>query len=64
MAIEKFEFFSKQSITAFGTALLTKSNIRIEERIVSSITETSTDKQIGSAKAVYDLLNCTFNLLV
>ena len=56
MAIEKFEFLSKDSVRILAKQLLTKTNVRIEERIVTEVSDASTDKHVASAKAVYDLI--------
>ena len=57
MAIENFQFLDKQSIRALVAQLLTKTNVRVDERIVQSIDENSSDKQTLSAKALYDLIS-------
>ena len=56
MAIEKFEFLAKDSLMSLAVQLLTKTNVRIEERIVTEVSDTSTDKHVASAKAIYDLI--------
>jgi len=57
MAIELYQFMSEQSLAIFVNQILTKTNARLDERIVQALSSTSSDKQSLSAKALYDLIN-------
>lgn len=52
-----YEFLDKSGVSNLSKALLTKVNARIEERIVSVVDETSDNKHIPSAAAVYNAIN-------
>ena len=56
MAIEMLQFMDKAGAKSFATQVLSKTNLRIEERIVTTVDANSTDKTTPSAKAVYDLI--------
>ena len=56
MAIETYQFMNEGGVQKLAELLLTKVNLRISERIVTEVTEGSTDKQVASAKAVYALI--------
>ena len=56
MAIQTYEFLDKSSVKLLASQLIAKSIVRIDERIVDSISENSSDKQVLSAKALYDLI--------
>ena len=57
MAIDKFQFLDEGMLTVLATQLFTKSNIRISERIVTTIDENSSSKVVPSSKALYNLLS-------
>ena len=52
MSMETFQFMDTQSLKVFVDALFDKTNIRINERIVTSIDENSNDKHVASAAAL------------
>jgi len=56
MAIETYQFLNQAGVEKLATELLGKVNLRIAERIVTEVSETSSDKVVPSAKTVYDLL--------
>jgi len=56
MAIELYQLLDQQGMTTLATQLLTKTNVRIQERIVTIIDENATSKQVASAKALYTML--------
>lgn len=56
MAIEKFTFLDEVGIQNLSTALLGKVNLRIGERIVQEINDSSDDKHIPSAAILNTLL--------
>ena len=56
MAIETLTFMNEAKIELFAKQILSNANIRISERIVTEVTETSSDKQTASAKVVYALI--------
>ena len=57
MAIETYQFMSKDSVKHLLGLLFKKSNLRIDERIVSTISEASTDNQVLNAAALYDFIS-------
>ena len=57
MSIETYQFLSEDNIKVLASSLITKSNIRIGERIVTTVDENSTDKQVASARALYKLIS-------
>ena len=56
MAIETYSFLNEAGVLKLAEQLLGKVNVRIGERIVTEISETSSDKQVASAKALYTLI--------
>jgi hypothetical protein len=56
MAIETYQFMNKESVKYLLDLLFTKTNVRIDQRIVNSISASSSDKQVLSAEALYDLI--------
>ena len=52
-----YEFLDKPGVTNLSKALLTKVNSRIQERIVTTLDESSDDTHIPSALAVYNSIN-------
>ena len=56
MAITTYNFLDEQGVRKFASEIFGKVNTRIAERIVTSVNETSDDKHVASAKAVYDLI--------
>ena len=52
-----YEFLDKPGVSSLSKALLTKVNSRIQERIVSDITENSDHNHVPSAAAVYTAIN-------
>ena len=56
MAIETYQFMNEAGVQKLAELLLTKVNLRIGERIVTEVTETSSDKQTASAKTLYTLI--------
>ena len=54
--ITKYQFLDEAGVNKLAEALLGKVNVRIGERIVTAVSATSNDKQVASAKAVYDLI--------
>ena len=61
MAIEKFQFLNEEGMGQFATQLLTKVNSRIEERIVTELSENASEKQTLSAKALYAAVSAIQN---
>ena len=57
MANELYQFLSEDGVRNLAEQLLGKLNIRVQERIVTEINENSSDKQVLSAKALYNLIN-------
>lgn len=57
MAIDKYQFLNEQGVQKLAEQLLGKINVRIGERIVTELNENSSDKQVLSAKALYNLVN-------
>lgn len=57
MAIEKYQLLNEQGVQKLAELLLGKVNVRIGERIVTEVNENSSDKQVASAKALYNLIN-------
>jgi hypothetical protein len=56
MAIQTYEFLNKASVKTLASQIFAKSIIRIDERIVNDIDANSSDKQVVSARALYDLV--------
>ena len=56
MAIETYQFMNKESVKHFLDLLFEKTNLRIDERLVNTISAASTDNQVLSAEALYDLV--------
>jgi hypothetical protein len=57
MAIETYQFLNEAGVQKLAEQLLGKVNVRIGERIVTSVSENSSDKQVASAKALYTLIS-------
>lgn len=57
MSIETLQFVDKESLRVLTNQLFAKSKIRINERIIQSVDEHSTDKQVASAKVVHEILS-------
>ena len=57
MAIETYQFLNEAGVLKLAEQILSKVNLRIGERIVTTVDENSTDKQVASAKALYDLVH-------
>ena len=57
MAIETYQFLNEAGVLKLAEQVLSKVNLRIGERIVTSVDENSTDKQVASAKALYTLVS-------
>jgi len=57
MAIETYQFLNELGVQQLAEQLLSKVNVRIHERIVTSIDANASDKQVASAKALYNLIN-------
>ena len=56
MAIPTYQFLNEQGVQKLAEQLLSKVNVRIGERIVTSFDENSSDKQVASAKALYNAI--------
>ena len=56
MSIETLQFMDKQSLRVFVNELIKKTDLRVGERIVQSVDETSSNKQTVSAKALSEIL--------
>lgn len=52
-----YEFLSREGVSNLSKSLLTKVNARIQERIVSTIDETSGENHVPSAAAVFNAIN-------
>ena len=52
-----YEFLDKPGVSNLSKALLTKVNMRIQERIIDTIDENSDDHHVPSAGAVYKAIN-------
>jgi len=57
MANEIFQFMDKQNAYVLADALFSKLNIRLSERIVKEVNETSSNKQLPSARLLYKLVS-------
>ena len=57
MAIDKYQLLNEQGVQKLAELLLGKVNVRIGERIVTEVNENSSDKQVASAKALYQLIS-------
>lgn len=51
-----YQFLNEQGLIKLAEQLLGKVNVRIGERIVTEVNENSTDKQVVSAKTLYNLI--------
>lgn len=56
MAIETYQFLNELGVQKLAEQLFGKVNIRIAERIVTSVDANASDKQVASAKALYNLI--------
>ena len=57
MANELFQLMDKTNVSLLANQLIAKSNIRIGQRIVTEVTENSTNKQLASARNLYKLVS-------
>ena len=57
MAIPTYQFLNEAGVQKLAEQLLNKVNIRIGERIVTEFNENSSDKQVASAKALYNAIS-------
>lgn len=57
MAVTKYQFLDEAGVQSLAQDLLSKVNIRVAERIVTTVDASSDDNHVASAKTMYTMLN-------